>query len=112
MRSVATKAAAGNRGFMGVLASFLARPGLPFADVLSPQRILRVFSKHDNRFGMNNVYSTTIVLWAFLAQVLRDGKEASCRAAVAQITVYRLQEHFDPPTSDTGDYCRARAKLF
>lgn len=112
MRSVATKAAAGNRGFMGVLASFLARPGLPFADVLSPQRILRVFSKHDNLFGMNNVYSTTVVLWAFLAQVLRDGKEASCRAAVAQITVYRLQEGFDPPTSDTGDYCRARAKLF
>ncbi len=104
MRSVATKPAAGNRGFLGVLASFLARPGLAVADVLSPQRILRVFSKHDNLLGINNVYSTTIVLWAFLAQVLRDGKEASCRAAVAQIAAYRPQEGLAPPASDTGDY--------
>lgn len=101
----------GNRRFQRIVASFLTRDGLPFADVLSAERIERVFSEHGNLFGMNTIYSTTIVLWAFLAQVLRDGKEASCRAAVAQIATCRLQDGLMPPTPDTGDYCRARAKL-
>ncbi len=81
-----------NRRFQRIVASFLTRDGLPFADVLSAERIERVFSEHDNLFGMNTIYSTKIVLWAFLAQVLRDGKEASCRAAVAQIATCRLQD--------------------
>jgi hypothetical protein len=60
---------------------------------------------------MHTIYSTTVVLWAFLAQALRDGKAASCQAAVAQIAVRRLQDGLTAPTADTGDYCRARAKL-
>jgi hypothetical protein len=33
-------------------------------------------------FGQDDIYSTQIVLWAFLAQVLRDGKGAACASAV------------------------------
>ncbi|MEK7293434.1 MAG: IS4 family transposase, partial [Nitrospirota bacterium] len=51
------------------------------------------------------------VLWAFLGQVLRDGKESACQAAVAAITAHRLAGGWATPTSDTGDYCKARAKL-
>ena len=51
------------------------------------------------------------MLWAFLSQVLRDGKEAACQAAVASIAAARLERGEEPPTEDTGDYCRARAKL-
>jgi hypothetical protein len=51
------------------------------------------------------------VLWAFLGQVLRDGKEASCQFAVAGIISFCLQVGRTAPTKDTGDYCRARAKL-
>ena len=51
------------------------------------------------------------MLWAFLSQVLRDGKEAACQAAVASIAVARLERGEEPPSEDTGDSCRARAKL-
>ena len=51
------------------------------------------------------------MVWSFLGQVLRDGKEASCQAAVARVVCYCEHEQIAPPTSDTGDYCRARAKL-
>ena len=89
----------------------MAQPGLPFASVLSAERIERVFVRHGNLFGMNAVYSTVMTVWSFLSQVLRDGKEASCQAAVARIAVHQQQCGGAIPTSDTGDYCRARAKL-
>ena len=65
-------------GFQRVVAAFLNQPGLPFASVLSAERVERIFAKHQNLFAMNCVYSTVNVLWAFLGQVLRDGKEAAC----------------------------------
>ncbi len=98
-------------GFQRVVAAFLSQPGLPFAAVLSAGRVARIFAKHKNLFAMNSVYSTVNVLWAFLGQVLRDGKEAACQAAVAAITAQRLADGLAPPTSDSGDYCKARAKL-
>jgi DDE family transposase len=98
-------------GFQQVVAAFLNQPGLPFASVLSAERVARVFAKHQNLFAMNSVYSTVSVLWAFLGQVLRDGKQAACQAAVAAITAQRLAEGLLTPTADTGDYCKARAKL-
>ena len=111
MRSVTNDSKRANRGFQRIVDAFLTGGGLPFATVLSAERIQRVFAGHDNLFGLDTVYSTATVLWAFLAQVLHDGKEASCRAAVAGIVVWRLQQNLAPPTADTGDYCRARAKL-
>lgn len=111
MRRVTDDARGGNRGFQRIVDAFLTGGGLPFATVLSAERIQRVFAEHDNLFGMNSIYSTATVLWAFLAQVLRDGKEASCRAAVVGIMIWRLQQDLAAPTADTGDYCRARAKL-
>ena len=51
------------------------------------------------------------MLWAFLAQVLHGGKGAACAAAVADIATYLLQTGGCVPSGDTGDYCRARAKL-
>jgi hypothetical protein len=94
-----------------VAAAFLASEALPFAHVLSAERIRRVFAKHDGMFGGQSIYSTAVVLWSFLGQVLRDGKEASCQASVARVVAYCEQEQIAPPTADTGDYCRARAKL-
>jgi len=51
------------------------------------------------------------MVWSFLSQVLRDGKEASCQAAVARVVSYCDGAGLAAPTEDTGDYCRARAKL-
>jgi hypothetical protein len=91
--------------------AFLAQPGLPFAEVLSAERIERVFARHDNLFGWNSIYSTVVTVWAFLGQALQDGKGAACQSAVAQIVTHQQLTGGPVPTADTGDYCRARAKL-
>ncbi|MFV0443206.1 MAG: hypothetical protein ACK5Q5_06520, partial [Planctomycetaceae bacterium] len=66
----------GGASFRRVVDSFLLRPGLPFAEVLSADRIARLFARHGQLFGVGTIYSTVVTLWAFLGQVLRDGKEA------------------------------------
>ena len=97
--------------FRQAISSFLSQPGLPFAGILSAERIERIFCRHGNLFGVGRIYSTAVMLWSFLGQVLRDGKEASCQSAVARVVAYQEQRGAASPTSDTGDYCRARNKL-
>lgn len=99
-----------SRSFQRIVTSFLSQPGQPFANVLSAERIARIFAKHGNLFG-GTVYTTAVMVWAFLSQVLRDGKQASCQAAVARVAVYCQQQGAAGPTANTGDYCKARAKL-
>ncbi len=111
MASLANPSNSGSSGCQRVAAAFLAQPGLPFAGVLSAERIERIFAKHGNLFGCGAIYTTAVMVWSFLGQVLRDGKEASCRSAVARVVTYCQQQSVVVPTSDTGDYCRARAKL-
>jgi hypothetical protein len=110
MRSIPDFPARRPSGFRRIAAGFLAHPGLPFTQLLSAERIERVFTRHNNLFG-GTVYSTAVMVWSFLGQVLRDGKEASCQAAVARIAAHQQQTGGAAPTSDTGDYCRARGKL-
>ncbi|HMO13952.1 MAG TPA: hypothetical protein PKD64_01045 [Pirellulaceae bacterium] len=98
-------------GFQKVVDAFLTGEGLPFAKILSADRIQRIFCKHGGLFGQHGVYTTAAMVWSFLSQVLRDGKEASCQAAVARVVSYCRQQGLAAPTEDTGDYCRARAKL-
>ena len=111
MRRIPSGGHGGTGDFGQIVEAFLLRPGLPFAEVLSAERIERIFARHGNLFGLDSVYSTIVVVWAFLGQVLRDGKEASCQSAVARIVTHQHQQGRAVPTHDTGDYCRARAKL-
>ena len=111
MSTVAAHGTRGQNAFQAVVEPFLQREGLPFAEVLDAEWIQRIFREEEALFGQDDLYSTDIVLWAFLAQTLRDGKGAACSAAVADIATYMLQTHRRPPSGDTGDYCRARAKL-
>jgi putative transposase len=97
--------------FQQIVAAFLSQPGLPFASVLPAERIEQIFAKHDNLFATGSIYSTSVMVWAFLGQVLRDGKQAACEAAVANIITFRTHLNLSTPTADTGDYCRARAKI-
>jgi putative transposase len=100
-----------NSSFHAVLAPFLAQPGLPFSEVLTAEAIQAAFADRGALFAPDDIYSTPIVLWAFLAQTLRDGKGAACAAAVADIATYMQQTGGPVPRGNTGDYCRARAKL-
>ncbi len=111
MATIPNSANSGSSRFQRIVDAFLAPPGLPFAGVLSAERIERVFARHGNLFGSGAIYSTAVMVWSFLGQVLRDGKEASCQSAVARIVTYCDQQGMAAPTADTGDYCKARAKL-
>jgi hypothetical protein len=109
MVSLSTLPARGQRDFTVIADSFLHDPGLPFASVLSSEEIERVFREEEALFGQDDIYSTQIVLWAFLAQALQDGKGVACTSAVAHIATYLLPTGQRPPSGNTGDYCRARA---
>jgi hypothetical protein len=111
MISLSIPAAKGKNPFAAIADSFLHDPGLPFAAVLDAEAIQRVFREEEALFGQEDLFCTQIVLWAFLAQALRDGKGVACASAVADLTTYLLQTGQRPPSGDTGDYCRARAKL-
>jgi len=102
-----------NADFRVVARSFLLEEGLPFGTVLPAAEIERIFRRHDAIFGdtYNAVYTTAIVLWAFLSQVLADGKMRSCAAAVARVCDFLIAIGKDPPSTDTGEYCHARNKL-
>lgn len=101
----------GSSNFQLVRNSFLSSAGLPFSSLLSAERIARIFTRHNGLFGTHGVYSTAIMVWSFLGQVLRDGKEASCQSAVARVVAFCRLTGKTAPTTDTRNYCRARAKL-
>lgn len=111
MSTLSTRAAEYKPDFALIAAPFLNHAGLPFAQVLDAATIASAFDAEGALFAQEDVFSTAVVLWAFLAQVLRDGKGSSCTAAVNDITAFLLQTGHQPPSSDTGVYCRARAKL-
>lgn len=87
MTTIALSPTGSNHSFHAVAESFLQADGLPFADVLSAEYIEQVFRDHGALFGQDDIFSTQIVLWAFLSQALRDGKGASCAAAVCNIAI-------------------------
>jgi putative transposase len=111
MTTLSAPAVTDKADFHQIAASFLDQSGLPFADILNATDIEQTFAARDALFATDAIYSTPLVLWAFLAQVLRDGKGAACAAAVADIATYTQQADRPTPSGDTGDYCRARAKL-
>ena len=86
---------------------------LPFGNVLSADRIRDIFADSDVLFGYgeNDLWNTGLTLWSFVGQVLQDGKQSSCNAAVTNATRYMLEHGMQPPSPDSGEYCRARHKL-
>ena len=102
-----------SRRFQLVLASFQQRDGLPFAEVLSESQIESVFVEEGGLFAQaeEDVYTPAVTLWGFLSQALFKGEQRSCLAAVSRIVVLLVALGRPRPSDNTGDYCRARAKL-
>jgi putative transposase len=101
------------QSFRLILASFLQRSGLPFANVLTEESIQAAFEEEECSFADDDdtVYTPAITLWAFLSQVLFKDEQRSCVAAVARVVVLWVALERGPCSSNTGAYCRARAKL-
>ena len=74
MGTVATHRRCNKNKFDTVAEPFVQSNGLPFSDVLNAEWIQCVFCEENALFGQDDIFSTEIVLWAFLAQTLRDGK--------------------------------------
>ena len=109
MRGIPNRGQQCTMTFPEALSGFMLDQELAFSTLLDKDLIGQVFTKHKSLFG--GVFHTAIVLWAFLSQVLRDGKEASCQSAVARITAFLARTRERTPVANTGDYCKARAKL-
>jgi len=102
--------------FRLILSSFLQSDGLPFGDVLPEEEIERAFEEEGVSFHPGDeeeetVYTPAVTLWAFLSQMLHRGEQRSCTAAVSRIVVLLVVLGREPCSSNTGAYCRARAKL-
>ena len=102
-----------NGDFERLTRALLLEKGLPLASILPAGEIERIFRRHDALFGntYNSIYSTAVVLWAVLSQVLADGKLRSCAAAVARVIDFSILTGQTSPSTDTGEYCKARRKL-
>jgi len=113
MFSSYTSARVGTKSFSLVQHAFLQADGLPFRDVLTEEEIHAAFVAKDACFGedKDDIYTPVLTLWGWLAQVMHADKARSCVVAVARITALCVALGREPPSPDTGAYCRARAKL-
>ena len=98
--------------FEAALAPFVMDEGLPFANVLSAEHIEQACRAEGVSFGRSrrSVYTAAVTLWTFLSQVL-SGEQRSCRAAALRVLTLCITLGRGPCSTDTGMYCRARAKL-
>jgi putative transposase len=113
MFSSYTPGGAFTKSFQLVQNAFLQSPGLPFADVLPEEQIQEAFAAAGADFARDegDTYTPAVTLWGWLSQTLHAGPMRSCGAAVARVVVLCVMLNREPPSPDTGTYCRARAKL-
>lgn len=97
--------------FEAALAPFLRDESLPFADVLPESQIREACLQEGVRFGetSRSVYTPAVTLWALLSQVLAADK--TCLATTMRVLVLVISLGRDPCSTDTGMFCRAKAKL-
>ena len=111
--SFSTSGRSGPAGFSVILKSFLQKPGLPFADVLSAETIQAAFDAEGLAFAQedDDVYTPQITLWASLSQAIHKEELRSCVAAVSRVVTLLVALGRRPCSDNTGTYCKARAKL-
>ena len=110
MYNVAFHGQFGKSPFEKISKTFLDEPTLLFPKAMPAETIQLMFQKHDGLFG-GKYFNTVFVLWAFLLQTLSDKKTRSCSTAVGRIAAFCFATGKSLPDSDTGNYCRARARL-
>ena len=116
-----TRACGGaDRSFGLVRRSLLQDDGLPFADALTPEQMQQAFDAEGVSFGDAGarpeesdglVYTPSVTLWAMLSQALFTDVQRACRAAVQRVAVYCALLGREVSSTNTGAYCRARAKV-
>lgn len=93
--------------------SCLLSEDLPFADALTAEHIDEAFKAEGVNFGESGdqpVYTRAVTLWAMVSQGLFTGVQRACSATVFRVAAYYALLGLDISTN-TGAYCRARAKV-
>jgi hypothetical protein len=87
---------------------FALADGLPFADVLSAERIERAL-REEGACWREQVFTPVLTLWTFLAQVISS--DGSCRAAVSRLLAWLVSQEQPTCRPQTEPYCKARQRL-
>ena len=117
--SFRTSPAVGGSPFELVRQSLLQDESLPFADVFTAAQMQQAFDAEGVSFGDEDgteedteiVYSPAVVMWAMLSQMLFTAEQRACRATVARVAAYYALQGREVSATNTGAYCRARAKV-
>jgi Transposase DDE domain len=87
---------------------FAQADGLPFADVLTAERLERALDE-EKATWREVIYTPALTLWAFLSQILSP--DGSCRATVARVLAWLVSRGEEPCSPKTDPYCKARQRL-
>lgn len=103
----------GSRSLQLIRDSMLQSDELPLTEALDDHQWQEVFTKHGIDFGNTEdaVYTPAMTLWALISQAFFKGEMRSCKAAVARVATLWATLGRTVCSSNTGAYCRARAKL-
>lgn len=82
--------------------------GLPFHELLPESTIMEALQAEKIEYR-NRLFNPIVTLWAFLSQVLDPDK--SCSNVVSRVIAWFATAGSEIPSSDTGGYCKARARL-
>ena len=112
-RSVSNSQFPRTRNFDLIKDSMLQSSDLPLAEVLDSNQWEDIFAAHEIDFGNDEaaIYTPAITLWALISQVFFKGEMRSCKAAVGRIASLWATLGKLICSTNTGAYCRARAKI-
>lgn len=87
---------------------FAQDDGLPFANLLTAERLERAFVEEKAQWS-ERIFTPMVTLWAFLSQVLMA--DGSCRKAVARVAAWLVVQGRPMCRATSDAYCKARKRL-
>jgi Transposase DDE domain len=89
-------------------AQFAQAEGLPFADLLTPDRLEDALAETKATWR-EAIWTPVLTLWAFLSQVISP--DGSCRLTVDRVLAWLVSRGETPCSPKTDPYCKARQRL-
>src|SRR5207253_9692008 len=87
---------------------FAQADGLPFADVLTADRIEQAL-RAEKATWREIIFTPVLTLWAFLSQVC--SADPSCRSTVSRLLAWPVAHGGNSSAPEAGPYCKARQRL-
>jgi hypothetical protein len=93
--------------------SMMQSDELPLSELINDEMVQAALDHHQVNFGQDPqaVYTPALTLWGLISQALFAAADRSCKAAVLRIASYWAAMGRRVCDTDSGAYCRARAKI-